>query len=51
MGVGYDEQFDVDDPVGRDRKAYEVTADLLDDLLAAVVELAFSADREQERTA
>ena len=51
VGVGYDEQFDVDDPVGRDRKAYEVTADLLDDLLAAVVELAFSADCEQERTA
>ena len=32
-------------------RRYEVTADLLDDLLAAVVELAFSADREQERTA
>jgi protein-tyrosine-phosphatase len=52
VGTGHDDSFDVEDPVGRDRRAYEVTADLLDDLLAAVVELAFSADSDrQERTA
>lgn len=43
VGVGYDDTLDVDDPVGRRRSEYEVTANLLDDLLARVVALAFPA--------
>jgi protein-tyrosine-phosphatase len=52
VGVGYDDQLDVDDPVGRSRTDYEVTAALLDDLLGTVVALAFPADAHpQERSA
>lgn len=52
VGVGYDDQLDVDDPVGRSRHDYELTAALLDDLLGIVVTLAFPADaHRQERSA
>ncbi len=52
VGLGHDEELDVEDPVGRGRRDYEITADLLDELLAKVVELAFPADaRRQERSA
>jgi len=40
---GHDDAFDVADPVGRGRRDYEATADLLDDLLAQVVGLAWPA--------
>ncbi len=52
LGVGYDEELDVEDPIGRGRADYEVTANLLDDLLGRVVALAFPVGaRSQERTA
>lgn len=52
VGVGYDDQLDVDDPIGRGRADYEATAALLDDLLAAVVAFAFPVDaHRQERSA
>ena len=41
LGVGHDDSLDVDDPIGRGRADYEVTADLIDGLLAEVVALAF----------
>ena len=41
VGVGHDDTLDVADPVGRGRAQYEATADLLDALLAQVVDLAF----------
>lgn len=41
LGVGHDDRLDVADPVGRGRADYEVTADLLDRLLAEVVDHAF----------
>ncbi len=51
LGVGHDDDLDVADPVGRGRADYEVTADLLDDLLARLVRLAFpsapGADRHE----
>lgn len=52
LGVDHDDELDVEDPVGRGRADYEVTADLLDQLLGRVVALAFPArDREQEQSA
>lgn len=52
VGVGYDEQLDVADPVGRSRADYEATASLLDDLLGTIVDFAFPADpHRQERSA
>jgi protein-tyrosine-phosphatase len=45
----HDDDLDVEDPVGRGRADYEVTADLLDGLLARVVELAFPAGAASER--
>jgi len=53
LGMGYDEQLDVDDPIGRGRVDYEVTANLLDGLLHRVVALAFppKPQRQQERSA
>ncbi|MEO7572990.1 MAG: hypothetical protein ABIX10_11205 [Acidimicrobiales bacterium] len=55
LGIGHDDELDVADPVGRGRADYEVTADLLDDLLSRVVRLAFpsvpAADRREERSA
>ncbi len=52
VGVGYDGDLDVADPIGRGRADYEVTADLLDELLGRVVAAAFpvGADR-RERSA
>jgi protein-tyrosine phosphatase len=41
VGIGHDDELDVDDPIGRGRADYEVTATLLDDLLGQVVDLAF----------
>lgn len=52
LGVGHDDELDVEDPVGRARADYEVTADLLDQLLGRVVALAFpAAARQQEQSA
>ena len=52
LGVGHNEALDVEDPVGRGRRDYEVTADLLDRLLRRVVDLTFPAGvPHQERTA
>ena len=53
LGVGHDDAYDVDDPVGRPRADYEVTADELDGLLARLVELLWpdAADEHHERTA
>ena len=47
LGVGHDD-VDVADPVGRVAADYEVTADLLDDLLGEVVALAFPARTRAE---
>jgi protein-tyrosine phosphatase len=52
VGMGYVEELDVADPVGRGRVDYEVTANLLDALLRKVVTLAFPAKgSQQERSA
>jgi protein-tyrosine-phosphatase len=53
MGIGYDDELDVDDPVGRGRDDYEVTAELLDGLLRRFVSLGFPPEtqRQQERSA
>ncbi|MEQ1786159.1 MAG: hypothetical protein ABL966_03830 [Acidimicrobiales bacterium] len=52
VGVGHDDALDVADPVGRGRADYELTANLLDDLLGRVVTLAFPPSaRSQERSA
>jgi protein-tyrosine phosphatase len=52
VGTGYDDQLDVEDPVGRGRVDYEVTASLLDSLLHTVVALAFpTGAQRRERTA
>ncbi len=55
LGVGHDDELDIADPVGRGPAEYEVTADLLDDLLARVVRLAFPSapgvSRREERSA
>jgi protein-tyrosine phosphatase len=51
LGLGHNDALDVEDPVGRGRRDYEVTADLLDGLLRRVVELAFPSSLSQERTA
>jgi protein-tyrosine phosphatase len=51
VGVGYHDDYDVEDPVGRGRPDYEKTADLIDSLLERVVALAFpDADHDQERS-
>lgn len=51
-GVGHDDAFDIEDPIGRDRSAYEVTADEIDALLADLVALAWpEGHRSQERSA
>ncbi len=39
LGVGHDPELDVEDPIGRDRTAYEATAEELDDLLGRLVTL------------
>ena len=41
LGVGHDEEFDVEDPVGRSQSEYEHTAAELDDLLDRLVGLAW----------
>jgi protein-tyrosine phosphatase len=46
LGAGHDDELDVEDPVGRDRRDYEETADLLDRLLGRVVRLAFPTTSE-----
>jgi protein-tyrosine phosphatase len=54
LGVGYDNAFDIDDPVGRPRADYEATADELDGLLGRLVALAWpTPDRQhdEERSA
>jgi len=51
LGLGHNDALDVEDPVGRGRRDYEVTADLLDGLLHRVLELTFPSDVAQERTA
>ena len=53
LGVGHDDDLDIEDPVGRPRWAYEVTADELDDLLAQLVAVAWPrSDRaDAERSA
>lgn len=43
LGVGHDDAFDIEDPIGRARRDYEQTADELDHLLAVLVELAWPA--------
>jgi protein-tyrosine phosphatase len=43
VGIGHDDAFDVEDPVGRPREAYEATADDLDALLGRFVDLAWPA--------
>ncbi|HEY9556191.1 MAG TPA: hypothetical protein VIR58_05620, partial [Acidimicrobiales bacterium] len=43
VGVGHDDSYDIEDPVGRGRDDYEITADELDGLLARLVELAWPA--------
>ena len=49
MGIGHDDAYDVDDPVGRDRKEYETTAQELDHLLARLVEMAWPAHVDQRQ--
>jgi len=39
LGMGHDPDYDVEDPIGQDRPAYEATADELDDLLDRLVTL------------
>lgn len=51
LGVGHDPGYDIEDPVGRDRADYEVTAVELDHLLARLVELGWPVTTIQERTA
>jgi len=55
LGVGHDDELDVQDPVGRSRADYEDTADLLDRLLGRLVSLAFpgipTGARGEERSA
>jgi protein-tyrosine-phosphatase len=51
LGLGHNDELDVEDPVGRGRHNYEVTADLLDHLLHRVVELTFPSSVTRERTA
>ena len=53
LGVGHDDAYDVEDPVGRPRADYEVTADELDSLLARLVALLWpkAANQHRERTA
>jgi protein-tyrosine phosphatase len=48
LGVGHDPAHDVEDPVGRGRDDYEITADELDGLLARVVALAFPATSKEQ---
>jgi protein-tyrosine phosphatase len=47
IGVGHDAAFDVEDPVGRGRAEYEVTAALLDELLGRLVMLAWPASAQE----
>jgi protein-tyrosine phosphatase len=51
LGVGHDDRFDVADPVGRGAADYEITAELLDGLLARLVALGWPATRQEERSA
>ena len=52
LGVGYDDELDVADPIGRGRDDYEATAGLLDRLLGRIVTLAFPRGaRQQEQSA
>jgi protein-tyrosine phosphatase len=53
LGVGHDDAYDIDDPVGRPRADYEAAADEIDGLLARLVALLWpeAADEQQERTA
>jgi protein-tyrosine phosphatase len=50
LGVGHDEAYDVEDPIGRSIDEYERTADELDDLLGRLVALAWNG-RSAERSA
>ena len=51
-GVGHDDAFDIEDPVGRDRLAYEATAAEIDALLADLVAQIWPhGHRSQERSA
>lgn len=43
LGVGHDEAYDIEDPVGGGRIDYEATADELDHLLALLVDMAWPA--------
>lgn len=51
LGVGHDEEFDVEDPVGRSQSEYEHTAAELDDLLGRLVGLAWPGLDAGERSA
>jgi protein-tyrosine phosphatase len=51
LGVGHDEEFDVEDPVGRSRAIYKQTADELDGLLAELVDLLWPHADAGERSA
>lgn len=41
LGVGHDEAYDIEDPVGGTRSDYEATADEIDHLLALLVDMAW----------
>lgn len=43
VGVGHDEAYDIEDPVGGSRSDYEATADELDHLLALLVDMVWPA--------
>lgn len=50
VGAGHDPDYDVEDPVGQGRAAYEATADELEALLDRLVDLAFApAPKEPTR--
>lgn len=54
IGVGHDDEYDIDDPIGRGRADYEVTANEIDGLLAKLVALAWPTaanQHGQERSA
>jgi protein-tyrosine phosphatase len=53
LGVGHDDAYDIEDPVGRGPADYEVTAADLDHLLALLVDMVWPASthHRQERSA
>ena len=53
LGVGHDQAYDIEDPIGGGLADYEVTADELDELLGRLVALAWPSVTapQQERSA